>query len=78
MQAKYMGFYFSIVLNEESRLKNVFWEDNRCMEVYKEFGDVVTFDTTYLTNKYDMPFAPFVWSKSSRAINVDWLWFDNE
>ncbi|KAH9782936.1 protein FAR1-RELATED SEQUENCE [Citrus sinensis] len=33
-------------------------EDNR--EAYKEFGDVVTFDTTYLTNKYDMPFAPFV------------------
>ncbi|KAL2542773.1 Protein FAR1-RELATED SEQUENCE 5 [Abeliophyllum distichum] len=27
---------------------------------YKEFDDVVTFDTTYLTNKYDMPFAPFV------------------
>ncbi|KAH9768887.1 protein FAR1-RELATED SEQUENCE [Citrus sinensis] len=27
---------------------------------YKDFGDVVTFDTTYLTNKYDMPFAPFV------------------
>ncbi|KAH9746193.1 protein FAR1-RELATED SEQUENCE [Citrus sinensis] len=35
-------------------------EDNRNKEAYKEFGDVVTFDTTYLTNKYDMPFAPFV------------------
>ncbi|XP_022853627.1 protein FAR1-RELATED SEQUENCE 5-like [Olea europaea var. sylvestris] len=34
--------------------------DNRCRQAYKEFGDVVTFDTTYLTNKYDMPFAPFV------------------
>ncbi|XP_022852997.1 protein FAR1-RELATED SEQUENCE 5-like [Olea europaea var. sylvestris] len=30
------------------------------MQAYKEFGDVVTFDTTYLTNKYDMPFTPFV------------------
>ncbi|XP_022891883.1 protein FAR1-RELATED SEQUENCE 5-like [Olea europaea var. sylvestris] len=29
-------------------------------QAYKEFGDVVTFDTTYLTNKYDMSFAPFV------------------
>lgn len=27
---------------------------------YEEFGDIITFDTTYLTNKYDMPFAPFV------------------
>ncbi|XP_050157481.1 protein FAR1-RELATED SEQUENCE 5-like [Malus sylvestris] len=26
---------------------------------YHYFGDVVTFDTTYRTNKYDMPFAPF-------------------
>ncbi|XP_057492460.1 protein FAR1-RELATED SEQUENCE 5-like [Actinidia eriantha] len=26
---------------------------------YHYFGDVVTFDTTYRTNKYEMPFAPF-------------------
>ncbi|XP_022871369.1 protein FAR1-RELATED SEQUENCE 5-like [Olea europaea var. sylvestris] len=31
-----------------------------CRQAYKEFGDVVTFDTTDLTNKYDMSFAPFV------------------
>ncbi|XP_022865312.1 protein FAR1-RELATED SEQUENCE 5-like [Olea europaea var. sylvestris] len=43
-----------------SLLKNLFWADNRSRQAYKEFGDVVTFDTTYLTNKYDMPFAPFV------------------
>ncbi|XP_052171501.1 protein FAR1-RELATED SEQUENCE 5-like [Diospyros lotus] len=60
MQIQCPGFYFSIDLDEEARLKNMFWADNRCREAYKEFGDVVTFDTTYLTNKYDMPFAPFV------------------
>ncbi|XP_022870202.1 protein FAR1-RELATED SEQUENCE 5-like [Olea europaea var. sylvestris] len=60
MQVCSPGFYFSIDLAKESRLKNVFWADNRCRQAYKEFGDVVTFDTTYLTNKYDMPFAPFV------------------
>ncbi|KAH9674899.1 protein FAR1-RELATED SEQUENCE [Citrus sinensis] len=47
-------------LDEEGRLKNVFWADPRSRAAYKDFGDVVTFDTTYLTNKYDMPFAPFV------------------
>jgi len=26
---------------------------------YKYFGDVVTFDLTYLTNKYKMSFVPF-------------------
>ena len=25
-----------------------------------DFGDVISFDTTYLTNKYEMSFAPFV------------------
>ncbi|XP_022847495.1 protein FAR1-RELATED SEQUENCE 5-like [Olea europaea var. sylvestris] len=60
MQATCSGLYFSMDLDEDSRLKNVFWADNRSRQAYKEFGDVVTFDTTYLTNKYDMPFAPFV------------------
>ena len=52
--------FFSIDLDEEDRLKNVFWADARSRAAYKYFGDVITFDTTYLTNKYDMPFAPFV------------------
>ncbi|GAB2270106.1 Protein FAR1-RELATED SEQUENCE 5 [Dionaea muscipula] len=33
--------------------------DPRARMAYQCFGDVVTFDTTYHTNKYDMPFAPF-------------------
>ncbi|KAH9769762.1 protein FAR1-RELATED SEQUENCE [Citrus sinensis] len=59
-QAECNGFFFSIDLDEEDRLKNVFWADSRSRAAYKYFGDVITFDTTYLTNKYDMPFAPFV------------------
>jgi len=41
-------------------LKNIFSANGRSREVGKEFDEVVTFNTTYLTNKYDMPFAPFV------------------
>ncbi|XP_024036864.1 protein FAR1-RELATED SEQUENCE 5-like [Citrus clementina] len=59
-QAECNGFFFSIDLDEEDRLKNVFWADSWSRAAYKYFGDVITFDTTYLTNKYDMPFAPFV------------------
>ncbi|KAI8567773.1 hypothetical protein RHMOL_Rhmol02G0147700 [Rhododendron molle] len=47
-------------LDEEGRLRNVFWADARSRAACKVFGDVVTFDTTYLVNKHDMPFAPFV------------------
>ncbi|XP_022875445.1 protein FAR1-RELATED SEQUENCE 5-like [Olea europaea var. sylvestris] len=60
MQTRSPGFFFCMDLDDDCRLRNVFWTNNRSREAYKEFGDVVTFDTTYLTNKYDMPFAPFV------------------
>ncbi|XP_073138623.1 protein FAR1-RELATED SEQUENCE 5-like [Henckelia pumila] len=60
MQSLCPGFFFSLDLDDEGRLKNVFWADNRSRQAYKKFGNVVTFDTTYLTNKYGMPFAPFV------------------
>ncbi|XP_062173549.1 protein FAR-RED IMPAIRED RESPONSE 1-like [Alnus glutinosa] len=53
-------FYYDIDVDDECRLKNVFWANARSRASYDDFGDVVTFDTTYLTNKYEMPFAPFV------------------
>jgi hypothetical protein len=38
----------------------VFLADARSRISYEYFGDVITFDTTYLTNRYNMSFAPFV------------------
>lgn len=38
----------------------MFWVDAKGREDYKIFGDVVSFDITYITNKYKMPFAPFI------------------
>ena len=60
MQSDNSNFFSMIDLNEEGRLRNVFWVDARSRAAWREFGDVVTFDTTYLVNKNDMPFAPFV------------------
>ncbi|KAF5457881.1 hypothetical protein F2P56_021955 [Juglans regia] len=60
MQFKNNGFFSLMDVDDEGRLKNVFWADSRSRASYKYFGDVVTFDTTYLTNRYGMPFAPFV------------------
>ncbi|KAF5475046.1 hypothetical protein F2P56_006893 [Juglans regia] len=54
------GFVYVIDVDEELRLRNVFWADARSRATYEYFGDVITFDTTYLTNRYGMPFAPFV------------------
>ncbi|XP_044479705.1 protein FAR-RED IMPAIRED RESPONSE 1-like isoform X2 [Mangifera indica] len=60
MQSENSNFFNTMDLDEEGRLKNVLWVDARSRAAFKEFGDVVTFDTTYLTNKYDMPFGAFV------------------
>ncbi|XP_057506062.1 protein FAR1-RELATED SEQUENCE 6-like [Actinidia eriantha] len=60
MKADNSDFFFVMDLDDEGRLRNVFWADARSRAPCKEFGDVVTFDTTNLVNKYDMPFAPFV------------------
>ncbi|XP_058211621.1 protein FAR1-RELATED SEQUENCE 6-like [Rhododendron vialii] len=63
MKADNSDFFFAMDLDDEGRLRNVFWADARSRATCKGFGDVVTFDTTYLVNRvvtYDMPFAPFV------------------
>lgn len=60
MQSNNSNFLYVMDLDEKCRLRNVFWADARRNAIYETFGGVVTFDTTYLTNKYDMPFAPAI------------------
>ena len=47
-------------LDAEHRLNNLFWANVDSRLGYLFHGDVVVFDTTYRTNKYGMPFVPFV------------------
>ncbi|XP_026459049.1 protein FAR1-RELATED SEQUENCE 5-like [Papaver somniferum] len=54
------GFYFEVDYSEDNCLKNVFWADGWSREEYKEFGEVISFDATYMTNDYEMPFTPFI------------------
>lgn len=60
MREQNTDFFYNIDLGDDFHVRNVFWADARSRAAYEYFGDVVTFDTTYLTNKYDMPFAAFV------------------
>lgn len=52
------NFFYRVDLDEENRVRGLVWVDPRCLNAYKNFGDVVTFDSTYRTNKYCMPFIP--------------------
>nr|XP_043630460.1 protein FAR-RED IMPAIRED RESPONSE 1-like [Erigeron canadensis] len=60
VQSSDRDFFYTWDLDEENRLRSLFWADARSRAAYEEFGDVVTFDTTYLTNEYEMPMAPLV------------------
>ncbi|KAF5452014.1 hypothetical protein F2P56_027055 [Juglans regia] len=60
MQYKNHGFFALMDLDDDERLKNIFWTDPCSRAAYQDFGDVITFGTTYLTNRYGMPFALFV------------------
>ncbi|XP_021837034.1 protein FAR1-RELATED SEQUENCE 5-like [Spinacia oleracea] len=53
------NFYSSIQRDGEGILKNAFWADARSRGTCKYFGDVISFDTTFSSNRYRMPFAPF-------------------
>nr|GFC06325.1 hypothetical protein [Tanacetum cinerariifolium] len=46
-------------LVENSELVAMFWADEVSKCNYKEFGDIISFDATFRTNKYDMVFVPF-------------------
>nr|KAJ0192816.1 hypothetical protein LSAT_V11C800396140 [Lactuca sativa] len=44
---------------ENKQLNAMFWANETSKINYKEFGDVVSFDATFRTNRYDMVFVPF-------------------
>ncbi|RLN09400.1 hypothetical protein C2845_PM11G02770 [Panicum miliaceum] len=60
MRAEDPGFQFSVDLDEKDQIKTLIWASGRSRSNYSCFADVVTFDTTYSTNLYKMPFGLFV------------------
>ncbi|XP_021752528.1 protein FAR1-RELATED SEQUENCE 5-like [Chenopodium quinoa] len=59
-------FFFRFRLNKEGKLRALFWRCSMMREDYSIYGDVVVFDTTYRTNKYNLICAPIV------GINNHW------
>ncbi|XP_056695317.1 protein FAR-RED IMPAIRED RESPONSE 1-like [Spinacia oleracea] len=60
------NFFFRFILDEKGKLRSLFWRDSMMMEDYGIFGDIVVFDTTYRTNRYNLICAPIV------GINNHW------
>ncbi|KAK1661601.1 hypothetical protein QYE76_049760 [Lolium multiflorum] len=64
------SFYFDYDLDEEGRLKRMFWCDSQSVQDYEDYGDVLVFDSTYKMNRYRMPFIPFVGLNNHRRTTV--------
>lgn len=59
-----------ILLIQKQILKNnvmhIFWVDGSGMRNHNQYDDLLSVDTTYKTNKYNLKFAPFVGVNSHR------------
>ncbi|GJX66578.1 peptidase C48, SUMO/sentrin/Ubl1 [Tanacetum coccineum] len=56
---KHVADFLFDYLVENAELFGIFWADEVSKYNYREFGDVVSFDATFKTNKYKMVFVPF-------------------
>ncbi|XP_028126050.1 protein FAR1-RELATED SEQUENCE 5-like [Camellia sinensis] len=54
------SFFYAVQLDCDEQISNVFWADAQMIMDYAQFGDVVTFDTTYKLNNEHRPFGSFV------------------
>ena len=54
------SYYFTTQLDCEKLITNIFWADARMIIDYSHFGDVITFDTTYSTNRDARPLVVFL------------------
>ncbi|KAI8551016.1 hypothetical protein RHMOL_Rhmol06G0152000 [Rhododendron molle] len=52
-------FYYAVQLDKEDMITNIFWADHEMITDYALFGDAMSFDTTFRTNKEYRPFALF-------------------
>ncbi|XP_021731306.1 protein FAR1-RELATED SEQUENCE 8-like [Chenopodium quinoa] len=57
MSADNQNFFHLCRFGKDGALKDIVWVDARSRAGYEEFGDVVCFDSTYLTNKFHLPSA---------------------
>lgn len=60
MQSINSNFFYAIDVGEDQRVKNMLWADAKTRHDYVNFCDVVSFDTSYVKNKYKMPLALFI------------------
>jgi hypothetical protein len=70
----YHDFY---KLDDDNKVENFFWVDGAARDVYKVYHDCISFDTTFVTNQYNMPCAPFIGiNRYGQSIQVGCTFFE--
>ena len=54
------GFCCKMEVDGEGSVRSLFWTDGRSRMDYKIYGEIICFDTTFSTNRYNMLFAPII------------------
>ncbi|XP_074305689.1 protein FAR1-RELATED SEQUENCE 5-like [Silene latifolia] len=67
------GFYFDYEVDKDNSLRRAIWANRTARRNYSVFGDAVSYDPTYSTNKYDMTFTPFT-GVDHRKRSVTFCW----
>jgi hypothetical protein len=59
-QAESPHFFYATQLDATNVVRGLFWVDGRTRVLYPKYKDFVFFDTTFCTNRNNLPFAPIV------------------
>jgi hypothetical protein len=60
MKRSDVGMDITFAVDDDGKITSLLWCTGKNRSDYAKFGDVVTFDTTYRTNLYNLPFGLFV------------------
>ncbi|CAN0837068.1 Protein FAR1-RELATED SEQUENCE 5, partial [Linum grandiflorum] len=64
------NLYYEMSEHADGEILSVFWADGRMRSDYASFGDAVSFDTTYRTNRECRPLAIFVGFNHHRQLII--------
>jgi hypothetical protein len=61
LQQQNPNFFFDYFFDSENHVEKILWVDSVARKAYAyAYLDCVSFDTTFCTNRFNMPFAPFI------------------
>jgi zinc finger SWIM domain-containing protein 3 len=70
LEAKNPSFQYALQMDCEEQIINIFWPDAKMIMDYAQFGDVISFDTIFGTNKENRHFSVFVRFNHSREMVI--------